>query len=95
MDGTIGGMGRIPRASWDSPHIDIFTSHYYGGSAFAHGNDAKTAASNGKAFIAGEWGFGRGTWYDDFMRTTINTQEVSGSLIWSLRYDIVSFCVFT
>jgi hypothetical protein len=86
MDGTIGGVGRVPRESWNSPHIDIFTSHYYGGSAFSHANDAKTAASYGKAFIVGEYGFGTGTWYDDFMKTTINTQEVSGSLIWSLRY---------
>lgn len=85
MDGTIGGTGRIPQGSWNSPDIDIFTSHYYGGNPSAPGSDAKVAAGYGKAFIAGEYGFGTGDWYDTFMTTTINTPELSGSLIWSLR----------
>lgn len=84
MDGTIGGVNRIAKESLLSPYIDIFTNHYYWGTP-SHAADAKFVASYGKAFIAGEYGLMNNAWYDDFMATTVNTPELSGCLIWSLR----------
>ena len=85
MDGTIGGASRIPQDSLESPYIDIFTNHYYGGPA-TPAQDAKIVASYHKAFIAGEYGLHNNAWYDEFAEATINTPEVTGSLIWSFRY---------
>ena len=85
MDGTIGGAGRIPQESLRSPYIDIFTNHYYGGPA-TPARDATIVASYNKAFIVGEYGLTNNTWYDQFAEATINTPEVTGCLIWSLRY---------
>lgn len=85
MDGTIGGTGRIPKETLASPLIDIFTNHYYGGNP-SPASDAKFVATYGKAFVAGEYGFGNSLgWYEKFMSSTVNTPELSGSLIWSLR----------
>jgi hypothetical protein len=91
MDGTIGGVKRIPQEALKSPYIDIFTNHYYGGSP-SHVSDAKFTASYGKAFVAGEYGFGNNqAWYDNFMSSTVNNLELSGSLLWSLRYFYLLF----
>jgi hypothetical protein len=89
MDGTIGGANRIPQDSLKSPYIDIFTNHYYGGPA-SPAKDAKIVASYNKAFVAGEYGLQNNAWYDQFAEATINTPEVTGSLIWSYRYYLSS-----
>jgi hypothetical protein len=90
MDGTIGGTQRVPKELLDSPLIDIFTNHYYGGDPKSVAKDAKEIASKNKVFIAGEFGFGDDLeYYKTFFETTLKTPEIAGSLIWSLRFHSI------
>lgn len=84
MDGTIGGVLRIPKESLESPWIDIFCNHYYGGEVQLK-KDAAYVASFKKVFIASEFGFAHIPWYQQFMKTVLNHSKISGALLWSLR----------
>jgi mannan endo-1,4-beta-mannosidase len=85
MDATIGGTSRVQAEKLASPHIDIFTNHYYWGTASPEGDLARVS-SYGKAFIVGEYGLVNVAWYNTFMSNCISLKTVSGCLIWSLRF---------
>ncbi|KAJ3335080.1 hypothetical protein HDU91_002374, partial [Kappamyces sp. JEL0680] len=89
MDGTIGYSisSKWKSSVLDSPDINIFTNHYYGGSGDLSrvAQDTATTKAHGKAFIVGEFGFDE-TVMSQIMDTATKNANVAGTLTWSLRY---------
>jgi hypothetical protein len=89
MDGVIGGWKRYQQAVLNSGLIDIFTNHYYGDFSSMKA-DSSFVASCKKVFVACEFGFGNSiTFYDNAMDLVIKNQNITGLLIWSLRYHSI------
>ncbi|KAL2918260.1 hypothetical protein HK105_202187 [Polyrhizophydium stewartii] len=91
MDGTLGGhhaSKRYPRASLESPYIDIFSNHYYSGEADAGmlARDARHVRRFRKAFVAGEVGLMPTPALDKLLRRAAADANVSGAMVWSLRF---------
>ena len=87
MDSTFGGYKRWDSLSLKSSYVDIFTNHLYGEDPNLINTDASEAARNSKAFIVGEFGLSSSiSQYTTYMNTIIGNPNVSGGLMWSLRF---------
>ncbi|KAJ3039083.1 hypothetical protein HDV00_012641 [Rhizophlyctis rosea] len=86
MDGTFFGWKRWRTDVLKSPYVDLFTGHYYGENPQLINDDANAATQNGKAFIVGEFGLTTSSYYTSYMNNIVSNTNVTGGLIWSLRY---------
>lgn len=92
MDGTIGGLKsktKLNREVLSSPTgPDIFANHYYHGGDDVRRlkDDASLTAKYNKAFIIGEFGFSSTEVYARMYENMLVNSNVTGSLMWSLRY---------
>jgi mannan endo-1,4-beta-mannosidase len=78
----------IPAESLENPNIDLLTTHHYPGG----GNDilsdilkAHTTIAKRKAYFVGEFGFVDTPTVERVLQTVVD-QDISGALIWSLRF---------
>jgi mannan endo-1,4-beta-mannosidase len=89
--GDMGGLdskSRYSEGSLSSPAVDMLSNHYYYGSSDIArlASDAAYVSSRGKAFFVGEFGLSDTTVYDSIYKSSLSLAEVSGAMIWSLRY---------
>lgn len=89
-DGTLGGYGdgNWAAEALNSPSVDLFSNHYYSGlDDIQHmKRDTLLVTGNQKVFFNGEFGLSSTSSIEAYYKETINNTDISGCLIWSLRF---------
>lgn len=69
----------------EDPNVDILTAHYYGGDFAAKLKKDIESIQGRKPFIVGEFGLQPFAEIEGLVNTVVESDDVSGALIWSLR----------
>lgn len=86
--GGVNAKSRYTPESLASEYVDIFSNHYYYGESDIKRiiMDSKFISENKKAFMVGEFGLSTIETYEEIYRNIVLTNDISGAMIWSLRY---------
>jgi hypothetical protein len=79
MDGRYG----VDPQSLPSPHVDLYSDHFYPIDVNRLKTGSALAAAAGKAYIAGEFGWTSGD-VTGFLDTVVADTNISGTMYWSL-----------
>ncbi|KAJ1569992.1 hypothetical protein HK096_006849 [Nowakowskiella sp. JEL0078] len=93
IDGTLGGTNKAKFSveCLKHPAVDVFTNHYYisdSSSSYSRqlSKDLALTKKYKKAFFVGEYGFESVESYRKMLKTAVEDEGCSGTLIWSLRF---------
>jgi endo-1,4-beta-mannosidase len=89
--GDMGGLDaryRYTPESLNSPYVDIISNHYYYGQSDLQRItiDSMFVADKMKVFVIGEFGLSNAFVYEKIYNIVLNSPNVSGAMIWSLRF---------